>query len=213
MAIIVLHYLFVTFMKNESVKLAYSDVTLSGTVAVYNTVNPAVSNYGKQTPPDNIGVEAFEFWCPKRWPEHHNIALGFSPALKSFEGANLYNCEYRPVSSSNCWIAALDNAAPCVELIWESEQVISSATLLFDADSNQALENNQMGHLYNTIPQCVKEYTICDAEGNVLSEVKDNHLALSRVTFDQPITTKSLSIRFKQNSPTTPVSLHGIILN
>ncbi|MFR9611002.1 MAG: FAD-dependent oxidoreductase [Rikenellaceae bacterium] len=206
-------YLFVTFMKNESVKLAYSDVTLSGTVAVYNTVNPAVSNYGKQTPPDNIGVEAFEFWCPKRWPEHHNIALGFSPALKSFEGANLYNCEYRPVSSSNCWIAALDNAAPCVELIWESEQVISSATLLFDADSNQALENNQMGHLYNTIPQCVKEYTICDAEGNVLSEVKDNHLALSRVTFDQPITTKSLSIRFKQNSPTTPVSLHGIILN
>ncbi|MFI3290231.1 MAG: FAD-dependent oxidoreductase, partial [Rikenellaceae bacterium] len=42
-------YLFVTFMKNESVKLAYSDVTLSGTVAVYNTVNPAVSNYGKQT--------------------------------------------------------------------------------------------------------------------------------------------------------------------
>ncbi len=206
-------YLFITFAKNESVKLAYSDITLSGTVAVYNTVNPAVSNYGKQTPPDNIGVETFEFWCPKRWPEHHNIALGFSPALKSFEGSNLYNCEYRPVSSSNCWVAALDNATPCVELIWDSEQVISSATLFFDADSNQALENNQMGHFYNVIPQCVKEYTIHDAEGNQISHVKNNHLALSKVRFNNPVTTKSLTIRFKQNNPTTPVSLHGIILN
>ncbi|MFI3248876.1 MAG: FAD-dependent oxidoreductase [Rikenellaceae bacterium] len=205
-------YLFITFSKNEHVKLAYSDVTISGSVAVYNTVNPAVSNYGKQTPPDNIGVEEFEFWCPKRWPEHQNLALGFTPALKGFDGSNLYNSAYRPVDSSNCWMAALDNAAPCVELNWDSEQEISSVTLFFDGDSNQALENNQMGHFYNVIPQCVREYAIYDVKSNLISSVCDNHQAQSRVVLPHSISTSQLIIRFKQNSPLIPVSLHGIII-
>ncbi len=205
-------YLFVTFTKNELVELAYSDSVISGTVAVYNTVNPAVSNYGKQSPPEDIGVEAFEFWCPKRWNDHQNLALGFTPALKSFERENIRNGEFRPVSSSNSWIAAIDDKAPTLKLKWGSEQTISNITLFFDTDANQALENNQMGHKLNVIPQCVGELSIADDRGVEIAKIEGNHLSRCEVVLSQLIKTTALTINFKQRSPNTPVSLLGLII-
>ncbi|MFR9617775.1 MAG: FAD-dependent oxidoreductase, partial [Rikenellaceae bacterium] len=163
-------YLFVTFMKNEKVKLGYTDLRISGSCAVYNTVNLDVSNYGCQTPPEDIGVDAFEFWCPKRWGADESVALSFSPALRSFEGENLKNKQFRPVASSNCWIASAEDSEATVTLKWSEPKRIKSVTLFFDADANQALENIQMGHKYNTIPECVKSFTIESAEGAECAE-------------------------------------------
>lgn len=205
-------YLFITFAKNEAVELAYSDTVISGTVAVYNTVNPAVSNYGKQTPPANIGVEEFEFWCPKRWNDHQNIALGFTPALNGFGSENLRNVEFRPVSSSNSWVSALDDETPSLTISWDESKVINKAILFFDTDANQALENNQMGHKLNVIPQCVSDFTIEDSRGVVVAEVSSNHLSRRLIEFENPISTDLLRIKFGRKSAELPTSLMGLIL-
>jgi len=62
-------YVFVLFMKNEHIKLQYSNLRLTGVLSVFNKVNLAVSNYGKQEPTEDIGVDAFEFWTPERRPQ------------------------------------------------------------------------------------------------------------------------------------------------
>ncbi len=210
-------YLFVTFMKNTSVQMARSKMRISGTVAVYNMVNPAVSNYGKQTPPDNIGVDEFEFWCPKRWSngmdKDYNLAFGFNPMLRSFGCENLYNTQFRPVSSSNCWVAAVEDEHPSVEIKWNKTKILSSVTLLFDTDANQALENNQMGHLLNIIPECIREFKIEDSEGNILAHIEDNHLSRRKIEFEKCVETNSLKITLTRVAPMTPASLHGVIIN
>ena len=68
-------YVFLVFKKNPLVQLQYTQERITGILSVFNTVNEAVSNFGKQTPPEDIGIEEFEFWCPKRRPEGYNIAI------------------------------------------------------------------------------------------------------------------------------------------
>ena len=46
-------------------QLQYTQERITGILSVFNTVNEAVSNFGKQTPPEDIGIEEFEFWCPE----------------------------------------------------------------------------------------------------------------------------------------------------
>ncbi len=203
-------YLFITFMKNSSVKLAFSEQRISGSETVYNTVNLDVSNYGRQTPPEDIGVEAFEFWCPKRWGLDQNIALGFSPALQSFSAENLRNSEFRPVNSSNSWVAAVADGDPTLTLKWEEAKELKSVTLFFDTDSDQALENNQMGHLFNEIPECVKEFSILSGES--IFEERNNHQSRCFIELPKAIVTDTLTIKLKPNCDTTPASLQGIII-
>jgi hypothetical protein len=69
---------------------------VTGILSVFNHSNPAVSNYGRQEPPAGIGVEAFEFWTPKRRPEGLNFALTIQPALSAFGAENLRNGVDRP---------------------------------------------------------------------------------------------------------------------
>jgi hypothetical protein len=71
-------------MTNDKVRLPQSGRFVTGLTSVFNHINPAVSNFGRQTPPEGIGVDAFEFWCPKRRPEGKNFALRFTPGLAAF---------------------------------------------------------------------------------------------------------------------------------
>ncbi|WP_431218010.1 hypothetical protein ACQ86N_29220 [Puia sp. P3] len=52
-------YGFFCIYKNEAVQLYYSPQRITGILSVFNLVNEAVSNYGKQTPPEDIGVDEF----------------------------------------------------------------------------------------------------------------------------------------------------------
>ncbi|MFR9579534.1 MAG: FAD-dependent oxidoreductase, partial [Rikenellaceae bacterium] len=205
-------YLFLTIFKNDKASLAFSDTRVSGTLAVYNTINPAVSNYGKQTPPDNIGVEAFEFWCPKRWYNDANVALNFRPALKEFSTENLFNSEYRPVASSNAWVASLSEETPEITIKWQQSKEINNLILFFDGDSDQALENNQMGHRYNRVPQCVDSFSVEDGDGNIIAQVEGNHQARCEVKLSKSVKTDTLKLKFNRVSPQTPVSVLGIII-
>ncbi len=77
-------YAFVTFFRNPDVQLHYTDKRVTGMLSVFNTVNKAVSNYGKQAPPEDIGMDAFEFWCPQRRPEGHNLDFKVNDGLGLF---------------------------------------------------------------------------------------------------------------------------------
>src|SRR5690606_13913342 len=66
-------YVFFTLLKNPKIQLAYSKQRISGLLSVFNGENKKVSNTGKQVPPEGMGVDTFEFWCPQRRPEGHNF--------------------------------------------------------------------------------------------------------------------------------------------
>lgn len=57
-------YGFVTFLKNNALRIRSSKARYTGIVSVFNKFNEAVNNNGRQTPPAGSGIDAFEFWCP-----------------------------------------------------------------------------------------------------------------------------------------------------
>src|SRR5690606_20478795 len=102
-------YAFVILHKNEDISLYRSEQRITGILSVYNLVNKAVSNFGKQTPPEDIGVHEFEFWCPQRRPEGHNLALQVESPLAAFSADHLKTGVFRPTTAPNAWVASLDD--------------------------------------------------------------------------------------------------------
>lgn len=125
-------YAFVCFMTNDKVRLPQSGRFVTGLTSVFNHINPAVSNFGRQTPPEGIGVDAFEFWCPKRRPEGKNFALRFTPGLTTFGAEQLRNSYFRPYLTPNGWAAAANDTAPELEIAWEEPQTFTQVRLFFD---------------------------------------------------------------------------------
>jgi hypothetical protein len=206
-------YYFICFMKNEAVELAESDQLVTGILSVFNYQNPAVSNYGKQTPPDSIGVETFELWCPIRRPRGKNLAISFSPALEVFPSSNLRTEVFRPVIESNAWVADLSDENPTLTLNWEKVQWIKEIKLFFDTDYDHAMENVQMGHHDSAMPFCVKEYEIMDDCNNVIFCTSINHQTVNKIVLNEIIKTKALTLRFKHPSELVPAAVFGIIVN
>lgn len=189
-------YVFLCFMTNPEVRIPLSGRLVTGITSVFNHINPAVSNFGRQTPPDGIGVETFEFWCPKRRPEARNIAMKFEPALDAFDAGNLKNDLWRPYLGTNAWVAAAEDISPMLRLDWEEEQSISEITLFFDTDQDHAMESVQMGHAESVMPFCYREYRIFDSKGNELFHVRDNHQTVNRLKLAAPVPTRSLTVEF-----------------
>ncbi len=98
-------YAFITFLKNPDIQLHFSTKRITGILSVFNSINKAVSNYGKQTPPEDLGVDAFEFWCPKRRPDGENIAFKYPAGIDLFTAGNIANGIDRPVAAPNAWVA------------------------------------------------------------------------------------------------------------
>lgn len=189
-------YAFICLMKNPEILVPMSGRLVTGLTAVYNYINPAVSNFGKQVPPEGIGVEEFEFWCPKRRPESKNIAMSFAPSLASFNSENLRNSYYRPYIGTNAWIPAFDDARPEVCFKWNGRKQIKTIILYFDTDTDQAMETVQMGHFDACVPTCYREYIIRDSEGKELYHITDNHQTLNVLELDQPVTTDAIYVNF-----------------
>ncbi len=206
-------YYFICFMKNSAVEIAESDQLVTGVMSVFNYQNPAVSNYGKQTPPEDIGVDTFELWCPIRRPKGKNLAMSFNPALEAFSSSNLRTEIFRPVVESNAWVADLNDPNPTISLNWEKMQWIEEIKLFFDTDADHAMENVQMGHHDSAMPFCVKEYSIEDEYGNILYETSTNHQTINTLYFNEKIKTRSLTLRFKHPSELVPIAVFGIIVN
>lgn len=203
-------YAFVCFMSNSDVELAISDKRITGILSVYNAINPAVSNFGKQEPPENIGVEAFEFWCPQRRPAGKNIAMKIQPALQAFSPEHLKNGLQRPVQSTNAWAADYANRNAEIKIIWNEQQTINKVELFFDADDDHPLESVLLQNPETKMPFCADEVKLFNCNNELVGEISGNYLAHRTIQFNEPVTAKELKINISNTNSTAPVSLFEV---
>jgi hypothetical protein len=197
----------VTILKNEQVKLPFSEQRITGILTVFNAINKAVSNYGKQEPLEDIGVDAFEFWCPQRRPAGKNLALKFTPALATFAAKNIRNGLQRPTNQPNAWVADTADELPSLHLSWEDPQNIKQLVLHFDSDSDHPMETVLMAHPENEMPFCVKRLRVWNDQEELVAEIVDNHQSQRKIDFAETVHTKMLRIELEHPSGLVPAAL------
>ncbi|MFI3320262.1 MAG: FAD-dependent oxidoreductase [Rikenellaceae bacterium] len=207
-----LGYTYMCFMVNPKVSICRSNAQISGLTAIYNIKNEAVSNFGKQTPPEGIGVDAFEFWTPKRHPESKLVAVKFAESQSLFGVENVLTPVHRPVVGANCWVAEFGDEKPAVELKWAEAQKISKVTMYFDSDFDNAMENVQMGHHHNTSPCCVAEVWIYGDDGQLLAHKEGNYQTICTLELAESQPLDALKIVLQRRDESTPASLFGLYI-
>ncbi len=204
-------YVFVCLMKNSLVSVRTSEQRITGILSAANAQNPAVSNFGRQQPEEDIGVETFEFWCPQRRPAGHNLAITMDPPLEAaFAPVNVINGWGRPTDQPNAWVAAPDDESPTLTLDWSDPQTIARIELLFDTDFDHPMEHVLMTHPERVMPFCVKRYRIYDAVGRLLFEQTDNHQTRAVISLEPPVTTDQLSIQLLESHGRIPAALFAV---
>lgn len=204
-------YVFVCLMQNPAVRVYTSQQRLTGILSVANHSNPAVSNFGRQEPAEDIGVESFDFWCPKRRPGGHNLAIVIDPPLEAaFAPENVVNGWSRPTSGPNAWVADPNDGAPTLILRWDRPQTIARVDLAFDTDFDHPMESVLMGHPESVMPFCIKHYRVLDGTGQILAEVRDNHQTRNTVIFDPAITGDCLKIQLLESHGDVPAALFEV---
>lgn len=204
------HYIFLCFMKNELVSLRSSHERISGILSVFNKTNPAVSNYGAQTPPVDIGVEAFEFWCPERRPAGKNLAMDIPEGIALFGAEHVRNGVNRPTHQPNIWLAAREDADPRLVLTWGEKKTIRQIELVFDTDFDHPMENVIYHHPERAMPFCVNTFVICNDRNEAVIKVADNHQSLQRIVLEEPLETDRLTVHLKGTHGGTPAGMFAI---
>lgn len=203
-------YAFICCLKNELVELQYSDKRITGLLTVFNKTNPAVSNYGKQEPPADIGIDSFEFWCPERRPDGHNIAMTITPALQPFAASHVKNGLQRPVSSVNAWVARYEDSAPVLTIGWDKPTSINRIELSFDADFDNPLETVLIHQPETVMPFCVNKIEAMNCNNEVVGVIENNYLSRRTLVFEQPVVTRELKLKLYNRSKECPVSLFEV---
>ncbi|WP_207534412.1 FAD-dependent oxidoreductase [Desertivirga arenae] len=203
-------YVFLMFQRNPNVQLGYSEKRVTGILSVFNLVNKAVSNYGKQSPAPNTGVEEFEFWCPQRRPHGQNLAVEVPVPLNVFQASNIKNGVDRPTTRPNAWVADFNDPFPQLELQWDIDQEIKRIELWFDTDFDHPMESVLMTHPEKAMPFCVRNYTILDGLGNELATVTGNFQTSNIVELPSAITTNKLIIKMEHPSEKVPAAIFAV---
>ncbi|WP_299555901.1 FAD-dependent oxidoreductase [Seonamhaeicola sp.] len=204
-------YGFVTFLANDKVSLKTSNKRYTGVLSVFNGVNKAVSNNGKQVPPPNIGVDEFEFWTPHRRPDGQNIAMEISPAIKSFNSDNIGNGYVRPWGAVNAWVADLNDENPTLKIEWDKAKTISEIKLFLDPDYDHPMESTLMGHPEEVVPFCVRNYVIRDLSGKVLHQVEGNYQTINSFKPSEPLNLKGFTVELGHPSKDVPAAIFEIV--
>lgn len=204
------NYVFLCFMKNEAISLRSSGERISGILSVFNKTNPAVSNYGAQTPPEDIGVEAFEFWCPERRPAGKNLAMDIPEGIALFGAENVRNGTNRPTHQPNIWLADKEDADPKLVATWKEKKTIREIELVFDADFDHPMENVIYHHPERTMPFCVDAFVICNDRNEPVMKVTDNHQSLQRIVLKEPVETSRLTFHLKGTHGGTPAGMFAV---
>lgn len=204
-------YGFFCLYKNEKVKLAYSPIRITGILSVFNLVNEAVSNYGRQVPVGDIGMDEFEFWCPQRRPEGYNLAMQIIPGLDCFDGENIRNGLARPTTQPNAWVADRKDPEPAIQLNWEETKKIRRIILKFDTDADHPMESVLMTHPETVMPFCVRNFTIYDDQKNILYRKMGNYQTIQVIDLATPVSTRQLTIAVEHPSENTPAAIFEIL--
>lgn len=204
-------YAFIVFKKNFDVQLHFSPQRVTGLLSVFNHINPAVSNYGKQTPPEDIGMDTFEFWCPQRRPAGQNVAIKFHPPLTCFGVENIRNGITRPTTQPNAWVADPKDEKPAVSILWKQTQAIREIILKFDTDYDHPMETVLMGHPENVMSFCIRNYTILNDKHEVVYKKSGNYQTINKIVFASPVNTKRLTLQVEHPSSETPAAIFEIL--
>ncbi|QGY47531.1 FAD-dependent oxidoreductase [Maribellus comscasis] len=204
-------YAFLLFQPTKHVLVKTSEQRLSGTLSLFQKMNKAVSNYGKQEPPEGIGVDSFELWTPKRRPDGKNLAFTVSPSINLFDENNLTNGFVRPYLQTNAWAASLEDNSPELKLTWNKPQKIKKIRLFFDTDYDHPLESVLMGHPEDIIPFCIQNYSIYDKDENLLYKKTGNYQTINNVELETEIECTELILRLEHPSKDVPAALFEII--
>ncbi len=205
-------YAFITFLSNDLVSIRRTEQRLTGLVSVYNGVNKAVNNNGKQVPPDNIGIDSFEFWIPQRRPNGQNLAFSVSPAIALYNQENVCNGFVRPYLGTNAWAAALSDSNPKLTFEWDETKEIKNIKLFFDTDYDHAMESSLMGHPESVMPFCARSYKISDQNGTIIYQTNANHQTINTILLPNPIKTNQLTIAFENLEHGVPVSVFEVFI-
>lgn len=203
-------YLFVCFMANPAVSIRLSDQRITGLMSLAAMGNGKVAESHVQQPPEDIGIDAFEFWLPRRRPKGQNIAMSFDPPLRGFDAGNVVRSPSRPTTRPNAWIADFDDPQPTIELSWDQPMTIQRIELDFDTDFDHAMESVLLGHPERVMPFCVGSYRIKDETGRVLAFRTRNHQTRNVLILPHPVTVERLSIEIDHPSNATPAALLGV---
>ena len=206
-------YAFVTLLNNGHVQVKGSQRRVTGVLSVFNKANKAVSNYGKQEPPEGLGIDTFEFWIPERRPKGHNMAMQITPAVEAFSVDQLKNGFTRPYLRSNAWVADPLDPQPTLHIQWDQPQTIQSIQLHFDTDFDHPLESSLLGHPESVMPFCVRSYTLRDADGTLLHQQENNHQTINRIRLDSPVTTDRITLTLEHPSADIPAALFALYFN
>jgi hypothetical protein len=200
-------YGFVTFLKNENIRLKASDNRYTGIISVFNKFNKAVNNHGKQIPPEGSGFDSFEFWCPERRPWGKNISMKIQPGIDAFNVQNLFNGSTRPACLPNAWVASLSDNHPRIKINWPKPITVNSIYLYFDTDFDHPMESVQMGHPESVMPFCIRNYRITTNNGKILVEKTNNYQTINRIRLKKPEILTGLSIELEHPSAHVPAAI------
>lgn len=203
-------YAFIVFRKNPAAAVHLSDARLTGILSLFQAENKAVSNTGVQTPPEDIGIDAFEFWTPKRRPEGLNLAMSFSRPLHVYAASNVNRGYARPLLSPNAWAGSLADPQPSLTLRWEKAITIQTIQLSFDTDFDHPMESVLMHHPESVMPFCVRNYYIYDGQGNLVESVKGNYQSRNTITLQKPLVTDTLLIRCEHPAENIPAAIFEV---
>ncbi|MBS1565321.1 MAG: FAD-dependent oxidoreductase, partial [Bacteroidetes bacterium] len=203
-------YAFIILRKNEAVSVYLSDWRVTGVLSLFQAENKAVSNTGVQTPPEDIGVDAFEFWTPKRRPAGKNIALSFSKPLHVYAAALIKNGYARPYFAPNAWAGALSDASPRLSVKWKEDVTIKSIQLVLDTDTDHPMESVLMQHPEKVMPFCIRKYYIYDGRGNLVKAISNNYQTRNIIWLEEPLVTNELIIECEHPAPNVPAAVFEI---
>ena len=196
-------YLFVAFDSSPQVEIALSDAALPGIMTVFNSRNARVAKHPRQIVDGDYGVDAFDFWLPRRAPQQIMPALALSSPLRCFSADNLSNGRLRPEQQANCWVPADDDARPEIRWDWQNPQRIEGITLIFDNDFDHAMETVQMGHFSPVTPHCTTHYRLW-ADDRLLAEVTDNRHSVCEHNLPEAITARTLRLELVATAEALP---------
>lgn len=222
-------YAFVCLLENKAVAVHLSDQRVTGVLAVCHNGNKAVTKSATQIPPADSGIDAFEFWTPKRRPGGKNLAIKIDPPLRAFATGNLTNGFDRPTNQPNAWVADFAHEQPVVRLAWEQPQTIARIELFFDTDFDHPMESVLMGHPERVMPFCVREVVVAvparvpamageqnagPANGSdterLVCAVSNNYQTRQVVHLKEPVTTDCLELRLVAPDINIPAALFAV---
>ncbi|MBC8138397.1 MAG: FAD-dependent oxidoreductase [Fibrella sp.] len=203
-------YAFVCLMHNEAIQVRCSEQRVTGLLSVCNWYDAVKEVSAMQKPTDDIGVDTFAFWTPRRRPEGRNLAVSVSPPLDVWGWQNVTNGLQRPVAQPNAWVADPADPAPTLMLSWNTPQTIGAIELFFDTDYDHPMESVLMGHPESVMPFCVRRYYLKDDKGNQIACHESNHQSRNRIVLETPVQTERLTLYLNHPSDQVPATLFEI---